>query len=81
MSISRINQYYIELERLRQRGDKNEKSIKSALINFKRYFTFSVDNEKVYCSVAEILIEIVAIMVIQSEHSKNMPFFVKMQYY
>jgi predicted helicase len=37
MSISRINQYYIELERLKQRDNKNELSIKSAfrsLISF-----------------------------------------------
>ncbi len=30
MSISRINQYYVELERLKQRGSKNEGSIKPA---------------------------------------------------
>jgi predicted helicase len=37
MSISRINQYYVELERLKQRGNKNELSIKTAfrgLISF-----------------------------------------------
>ncbi len=37
MSISRINQYYTELERLKQRGNKNELSIKTA---FKSLISF-----------------------------------------